>query len=281
MSLGQHIAELRKRLTVAALAILLAGIAGFFVADVVINAISIPIEQIALQRNAQLVYTTVTEAFDLKFQIAITIGIMASSPVWLYQVFAYFVPGLTRRETKYTLGFFLSAVPLFLAGGFVGWLIFPHMVLLLAGFAGDSQATFLSARVYYDFVLKLVLAVGVAFVLPVFLVLLNFTGVISAVSILKGWRIAILAITLFCATATPAADLVSMFLLAIPMVFLDFGAAAVAWWHDRGVAKREKALDLELRKAAADGTGTDGTATDGTAADGTATDGTATDEAKA
>eukprot|EP01031_Cornospumella_fuschlensis_P011602 gene11602-14174_t len=211
MSLGQHIAELRKRLTIAALAILALSVAGFFVADVVINAISIPIEEIALQRNAQLVYTTVTEAFDLKFQIAITVGVMASSPVWLYQVFAYLVPGLTSRETKYTLGFFLSAVPLFLAGGFVG-------------FAGDTQATFLSARVYYDFVLKLVLAVGVAFVLPVFLVLLNFTGVISAVSILKGWRIAILVITLFCATATPAADLVSMFLLAIPMVFLYFVA---------------------------------------------------------
>jgi sec-independent protein translocase protein TatC len=254
MSLGQHIAELRKRLTIAALAILALSVAGFFVADVVINAISIPIEEIALQRNAQLVYTTVTEAFDLKFQIAITVGVMASSPVWLYQVFAYLVPGLTSRETKYTLGFFLSAVPLFLAGGFVGWLIFPHMVLLLAGFAGDTQATFLSARVYYDFVLKLVLAVGVAFVLPVFLVLLNFTGVISAVSILKGWRIAILVITLFCATATPAADLVSMFLLAIPMVFLYFVAAAVAWWHDRGVAKRERALDVSPGAQVAEGT---------------------------
>jgi len=246
MSLGQHIAELRKRLTIAALAILLASIGGFFVADVVINAISVPIEQIALQRNAQLVYTTVTEAFDLKFQIAITIGIMVSSPIWLYQIFAYFVPGLTKRETKYTLGFFLSAVPLFLAGGYVGWLIFPHMVLLLAGFAGDTQATFLSARVYYDFVLKLVLAIGVAFVLPVFLVLLNFTGVISAIAILKGWRIAILLITLFCATATPAADLVSMFLLAIPMVVLYFAAAGVAWWHDRGVAKKATALNAEL-----------------------------------
>jgi sec-independent protein translocase protein TatC len=249
MSLGQHIAELRKRLTIAALSILALSIGGFFIADVVINAISIPIEEIALQRNAQLVYTTVTEAFDLKFQIAITIGIMAASPIWLYQVFAYFVPGLTKRETKYTLGFFLSAVPLFLAGGFVGWLIFPHMVLLLAGFAGDTQATFLSARVYYDFVLKLVLAIGVAFVLPVFLVLLNFTGVLSAVAIIKGWRIAILAITLFCATATPAADLVSMFLLAIPMVFLYFAAAGIAWWHDRGVAKKAKLLDQELSDA--------------------------------
>ena len=82
--------------------------------------------------------------------------------------------------------------------------------------------------------------------LPVFLVLLNFLGVVSGRAIIKGWRVAILIITLFCATATPAADLVSMFLLAIPMVMLYFAAAGVALWHDRGVARREAALEAEL-----------------------------------
>ena len=73
--------------------------------------------------------------------------------------------------------------------------------------------------------------------------LLNFVGVLSAASILKGWRIAILVICLFTAIATPAADIISMFLLAIPMVLLYFTAALVAWIHDRGVARR--AADLE------------------------------------
>ena len=91
--------------------------------------------------------------------------------------------------------------------------------------------------------IKLVLAIGIAFVLPVFLVLLNFVGVLSAAAILKGWRIAILVICLFTAIATPAADIISMFLLAIPMVLLYFTAALVAWIHDRGVARR--AADLE------------------------------------
>jgi sec-independent protein translocase protein TatC len=119
-------------------------------------------------------------------------------------------------------------------------------VLLLTGFSTELEATFLAARPYYDFVIKLVLAVGVAFVLPVFLVLLNFVGILSANSIIKGWRVAILIITLFCATATPAADLISMFLLAIPMVVLYFAAWGVTRWHDKGVARREAQLEAEL-----------------------------------
>jgi sec-independent protein translocase protein TatC len=104
----------------------------------------------------------------------------------------------------------------------------------------------LDARTYYDFVIKLVLAVGIAFVLPVFLILLNFVGILSARSILRGWRVAILAIVLFTAIATPAADLISMFLLAIPMVVLYFAAALIAYLHDRRVAKRAQQLEISL-----------------------------------
>jgi sec-independent protein translocase protein TatC len=247
MSLGEHLVELRKRLTISAVAILLAGVGGFFLSEAVIGFLLVPIAELAPDRRVILSYTTLTEQFDLRFQISLVLGILISSPVWLYQIFAFFVPGLTKREKRFTFGFFFSAVPLFLGGAAVGFMIFPHMVTLLTGFNSSAFAiTNLGARPYYDFVIKLVLACGVAFVLPVFLVLLNFVGVLSARSILKGWRVAILVITLFCATATPAADLVTMFLLAIPMVILYFAAAGIAWWHDRGVAKREAALAAEV-----------------------------------
>ena len=247
MSLAQHLVELRRRLTIVAVAVLIGGVGGFLLSDWVIKLLLLPIQAVAEDRNIQLAFTTLTEQFDLKFQIAIALSLLGTSPIWLYQIFAFFVPGLTKREKRYTLGFFFSAVPMFLGGGFVGLLIFPHMVALLTGFSSDALAvTNLSARPYYDFVIKLVLAVGVAFVLPVFLVLLNFLGVVSGRAIVKGWRVAILIITLFCATATPAADIVSMFLLAIPMVVLYFAAAGVAVWHDRGVARREAALEAEL-----------------------------------
>jgi len=77
-------------------------------------------------------------------------------------------------------------------------------------------------------------------------VLLNFAGVISASSIIKSWRIAVLVITLFTAIATPAADVVSMFLLAIPMVVLYFAAYGIAFLHDRRAARRARARDSDL-----------------------------------
>ena len=246
MSLAQHLIELRKRLTISAVVILVGAVGGFFLAPWVVDGIRVPISEIAEQRNAQIVYTGVTESFDLRMLIAVTIGIIITSPIWLYQVFAFLVPGLTRREKKYTFGFFFSAVPLFLAGGAVGWLLFPHMVLLLTSFSNTEDATLLSARPYYDFVAKLVVAVGIAFVLPVFLVLLNFIGILSASTILRGWRVALLIIFVFCALATPSADIVSMFVLAIPMTLLYLTAGVIALVHDRGVAKREAALTAEL-----------------------------------
>ena len=122
----------------------------------------------------------------------------------------------------------------------------PHIVEIMYSFVPAGATTFYETKTYLDFVLKLVLATGIAFVLPVFLVLLNFVGVLQARTILKGWRWAILAITIFTAIATPAADVISMILLAIPMIILYFAAVGVALWHDRGVARRAQALEAEL-----------------------------------
>lgn len=242
MSLGQHLIELRKRLFRSALGILVGGVIGFVLSEQVLDILRQPIVDIADSRNATLNYDTVTGAFDLRVLIAVYLGIILSSPIWLYQVFAFLVPGLTGKEKRYTFGFFFSAVPLFITGCAAGLFVFPHIVELLAGFASEEDASIFQARYYFDFAMKLVLAVGIAFVLPVFVVLLNFLGVLSAAAILKGWRIAILVITVFCAIATPAADVFSMFLLAIPMVMLYFAAAGIAHVHDRAVARREARL---------------------------------------
>lgn len=244
MSLGEHLIELRKRLGIIGLSIILAAIGGWFLADPVWEALSDPIIEIAKERNrdAEINYTTVTEAFDTKIAIAMVLGIVMAAPVWLYQVWAFFVPALMKKERRLALGFLAAAVPLFLAGVTAGWLVLPNIVILLTGFAPEQSATLLTAKVYLDFALKLVLAIGVGFVLPVFLVVLNFVGVLEAKSIIKGWRVAVIIIALFTAIATPAADVVSMVVLAIPMVILYFIAAGIAAIHDRRQAKRTAEL---------------------------------------
>ncbi|MCS4277066.1 MULTISPECIES: twin-arginine translocase subunit TatC [Mycetocola] len=245
MSLGAHLREFRKRLFISALGIVLAMIVGFIFSRQAIAAISQPIKQLSTTGTALLNFDTVTSPFDLQMKVALTIGVVLSSPVWLSQIWAFFMPALTRKEKLYAAGFVGAAIPLFLAGCVAGWLVFPHIVEVMAWFTPEGAANIYQAGYYYDFVLRLILAVGIAFVLPVLLVLLNFVGVLSAKGIIGGWRWAILIIALFCAAATPAADIASMFLLAIPMVVLYFGAWAVAWMHDRRVAKRDAAAALD------------------------------------
>ncbi len=246
MSLGQHLVELRKRLFRSAIGVLLGAIVGWFVYPWVWDGLRAPIQIIAESRNAILNYQGITTAFDVHMQIAIYVGLFVSSPIWLYQIFAFLVPGLTGKEKRYTFGFVFTAIPLFLAGCVAGWFVVPHIVILLNSFVPAEDAAFIDAKDYLGFVLKLILAVGVAFVLPVFLVLLNFIGVMSGRAILKGWRVAILTITLFTAIATPAADPFSMFLLAIPMVFLYFVAVGIAYWHDALAAKKARKLESDL-----------------------------------
>jgi len=248
MSLGQHLLELRKRLFRAAIGIAVGAVVGWLLSDFVWDQLREPIYAIinAQHRNAQINYPNITSAFDLKLKIAMYVGLIVSSPVWLYQIFAFLLPGLTRKEKAYTFGFFFTAVPLFLAGCAAGWYVLPHIVELMTSFAPREDASFIVATEYFDFVLKLVVAIGIAFVLPVFIVLLNFAGVVSARSIIASWRVAVLLIVLFTAIATPAADVVSMFLLAIPMILLYFAAYAIAFLHDRRVARRTAAFEQEL-----------------------------------
>ena len=244
MSLGEHLVELRKRLFRGAIAVVVGTIAGWVLYDLGIwTFLSAPITQLAEAQGQDgskiaLNIANITGGFDIHLQVAIVVGIVISSPVWLYQVFAFFVPGLTRREKWYTFGFFFTAIPLFFLGCAAGWFVLPHIVDIMASFVPTGSTSLYDTKYYLDFVLKLVLATGIAFVLPVFLVLLNFVGVLQGRTILKGWRWAILAITLFTAIATPAADVISMFLLAIPMVILYFAAVLVALWHDRVAARR-------------------------------------------
>ena len=238
MPLSAHLREARTRSLRAVAALLVGVVVGYVLSDQVMEVVRAPITALAESRDASLNYDSITGAFDLKLKIALFSGIALSSPIWMYELFAFLAPGLDRREKKYTFGFLAASVPLFAGGCAAGFLLFPHMVELLAGFASTEDSTLLQATYYVDFILKIVLATGVAFVLPVFLVMLNLLGMLSARAIARSWRIVIVAIVLFSAIVTPAADVLSMFLIAVPMTALFLVALLIAWLHDRAVDRR-------------------------------------------
>ncbi len=242
MSLAQHLLELRKRLMIAAAAIGVGMVIAFAITDPVLQVITQPIRDVAQARGdsaqVELMFSTVTSAFDLRLRMAFAIGLLLSAPVWLWQVWAFVMPGLTRKEIGYTIGFVGAAVPLFFGGCAVAVMILPHIVELMSTFVPDGGAAFYDASYYYDFVFKLLIVVGVAFVMPVFLVALNVAGVVSGRAILRGWRVAVLVSVIFAALATPSADVTSMLLLAGVLVVLFLAAAGVSMIFDRRRARR-------------------------------------------
>jgi len=238
MPVAAHLDEAMRRAVRAAVAIAIGALVGWFLYEPAMDLVRAPIAQIAVERNASLNFDSVTGAFDLHLRVALVAGFVLSSPVWLYQLFAFVLPGLTRRERRYVLGSVGAAAPLFVAGCATGLLLFPHMVSVLAGFASVEDSTILDAATYIDFVLKVVVATGVAFVLPVVLVVLNLAGILSARTLARSWRYVLVAIVVFSALATPSADVMSMFFLAVPMSALFAAALAVAALHDRAVARR-------------------------------------------
>lgn len=253
MSLGAHLVELRNRIFVSAIAILLGVVGGWFLTDWVWDALRQPVEDLG-DRVAQITYSDIGSGFDLRLQIALFIGVLFASPVWLYQIWAFFAPGLTRREKGYAFGFLGIAIPLFLGGVYAGWSVLPNIVHMMAGFQPSEDAFQLNARTYLDFAVKLMLAVGIGFVMPVFLVMLNFLGVLRGATILKNWRIAIVAIVLFAGITTPATELMTMFMLSGPIALLYFAAAGIAILRDRRVDARRNAelAEYELADDGAD-----------------------------
>lgn len=240
MPLADHLSEARRRGRRAAVALLVGVIAGFLLADHILDVLRTPIEELARSRQASLNYDTVTGAFDVELKIALFSGIIVAGPVWLRELFAFATPGLTRREKKYVVGFSAAAAPLFVAGCVFGFLLFPRMVGVLTGFSSDQDSTVLNASYYVDFVMRIVLATGVAFVLPAVLVMLNCLGIVSARALRSSWRLIVVAITLFSALVTPAADLLSMFLVALPMSALFGAALVITHRHDRRAARRAR-----------------------------------------
>lgn len=248
MSLGAHLIELRKRLVIGAAALVIGMIVAFIVTEPIIELLSVPIRTIAEQQGREytgLNFTTVTSGFDLRMRIAFAIGLLISAPVWLWQVWAFIMPGLTRKETQYTWGFLGAAIPLFFGGCTVAFFVLPHVIEIMASFVPTGMAQFFDYSSYYDFVFKFLLVVGIAFVLPVFLVALNLAGVVSGREILKGWRVAVLVCTIFAAVTTPPADVFSMLLLMASMIVLYFAATLVSMLFDRRKRKRVDAAGVD------------------------------------
>ncbi len=241
MPLRDHLVEARRRVLLAAAGIAAGAIGGWFLFDRTFALLQQPILDVAAKRDAavSINFSGVATALDLKLQVAVFLGVILSSPWWLYQIWAFVAPGLKKREKRYTLGFLGAAVPLFAIGIFVGSILLPKAVELLTTFVPEHATNLIDARTYLTFVMRMLVAFALGFVFPVIMVGLSWLGVVPPRVWLKSWRWAVIIIFLFAAIATPTADALSMLVLAIPMTALYFGAIGIGALRRRTRRKAE------------------------------------------
>ena len=247
MPLREHLRELRQRLIKAGTAVVVGAVVGWFLYQPIFGALVRPINDLVRERagaDAKVIFSQVASPFNLQLKLAFYLGIVVSSPIWLYQLWAFVVPGLTRREKRYAMSFVAAAVPLFLAGIGLAWMVLPNAVRFLTEFTPKGAANYVNADDYLTFVTRIMLAFGIAFVVPVLLVALNMAGVLSARGLGRGWRVAVFLCFLFAAIASPTPDAGSMLALAFPMTGLYVLAWFVAWLNDRRKARRAAADPL-------------------------------------
>jgi sec-independent protein translocase protein TatC len=235
MALADHLRELRNRITISAIAILVAGILGWVYYERVIDALTKPLRDLAAERHSvvNINFAGMTDAFALQLTTSLFVGLILASPVWLMQLWGFIVPGLTKKERLVARLFTVAAVPLFLAGCAFAFVMVPKAVAVLLGFTPQGAYNLQDGSQYLNFVLKFIVAFGCAFLLPVFLVALNLVGVLPARTMLKGWRPAVMIIFVFAAVMTPTPDAYTMLFLATPMILLYFASVGLAFLFDR------------------------------------------------
>lgn len=243
MSLLDHFRELRKRLVRAALSIAIFGVLGWVFYSKIVRVLTKPVCDLSRAASTPhhcgvLYIDGVLGPLNLQISVAIVTGVILSSPIWLYQLWAFVAPALHRREKKYSILFIATATPFFAAGAALAYWILPLAIKVLLRFTPTTLTNLIKFSDYLTFVLHLILVFGLAFELPVFLVALNFAGVLSGRSILKPWRIAVFGITLFSATFVPTSDPFTMGVLALPLVGFYFLAGGIALLNDRRRASK-------------------------------------------
>ena len=249
MTLVEHLRELRSRLVKAFLAIGLGAVVGWIYYEQLFDFLRRPFDEARASLiesgdlDPTLAITGIGQAFTLQVKISILAGVVLAAPVWLYQLWAFVTPGLHRNERRWSLLFVAISAPLFLLGVWVSYLVLPKAMDILLGFTPEGVTNIIGINEYFSFVLRITLVFGFAFLLPVFIVMLNAVGVLSAARLGSWWRGITFGIFVFAAVATPTPDPWTMLILAAPMVGLTLVAFSIAWLNDRRRARHSTEPD--------------------------------------
>jgi sec-independent protein translocase protein TatC len=226
MSLIDHLAELRRRIFISLIAVVVASIVGFIFFHPILRFLLMPLpvaaNDLRHSGTAQLVVTQIGEPFTISLKVALASGIAIAAPIWLYQVWGFLSPALTRRERRYALPFTLVGVGLFLAGVSVGFITLRFPINWLVGFDNGDFVHAITADSYFSFVTFFLLAFGITFELPLVLTFLSVIGVVSSQWLAKNRAYILVALWIVSCFITPGSDPYSPVILGIAFTVLFF-----------------------------------------------------------
>lgn len=222
-----HLAELRNRILISAVAVVIGGIVAYIFADAIINFLLSYYQRAIHDPHKKLAFLGPAEGFINRLKVATYGGIVLALPVWLYQLWRFVTPGLNPREKKYAVPFVASAIVLFILGALVALLTLEPALSFLVNVGGSSQEAFLTADKYLALVSLMIVAFGVSFEFPVVLVFLLIAHVLKVEQLQRARRWAIVGIFLFAAVITPSQDPYSLFFMAVPMCLFYEGSIII------------------------------------------------------
>jgi len=243
MSLGDHFRELRARIMRATLYLVLGTIVALFFYDQLFSLVLSPYNQarelLGQDTQTQAVITGVGTPLLLQLKVCGIAAVVVTSPLWLGEIWGFIVPGLHRNERRWTRVFAITAGPLFICGVVLGYYVLPKGIAALIGFtpAGLTQLTEFGE--FFSFITRMLLVFGVAFEIPLFVVMLNLAGVVSGAALGRHRPWIIVATFVFAAVATPSTDPYSMLMLALPMLVLVIASEMIARLLDRRKKNRQ------------------------------------------
>jgi len=220
MPFTSHLDELRKRLIRILIAVGIGFVACWYLREWLFQVITAPLVKV-LPQNSHMIYTSLPEAFFNYMKISFYASRFLTSPFTLYQLWKFVSPGLYPTEKKYVAPFVISSTILFIGGVLFGYyLALPPAYSFFVEFSSDFLKPMFSLKEYLSLSLKLLLAFGLSFELPVFIFFMAKIGIVNSKTLAKQRRYAILVIFIAAAILTPSPDAVTQIIMAIPLMIL-------------------------------------------------------------
>ena len=247
MALSDHLRELRARVLKIVVVLLVGLVVSLFFFDPIFTLVLAPYKDAVAGLEDVDTQATIAGAGGpllLYLKLCGMVSVVATSPLWLYQIWAFILPGLHPSERKWSRVFAAIAGPLFLAGVVLGYLTLPKGLEILIGLTPGDLLNLVEFGDYLSFLIRTLLVFGIAFEIPVFVILLNLAGVLRGASLGRYRPWIVIGSFVFAAVATPSTDPFTMLFLAVPMVLLFAISEVIARFLDRRRAEADPAAGL-------------------------------------